>query len=153
MTINSFHGRYRFLSNYYNSPISYEGLTYPTLEAAFQAAKTTDPVLRKQIAEAPHPAEARRLGRRLKLRLNWNAMRVEVMRELLAAKFSNLELASQLIETGDAMLIEGNPWGDTFWGVSGIATGPPASTKSQAATRCFLKSSTSPAQSKCWPKA
>ena len=118
MTINSFHGRYRFLSNYYTSPISYEGLTYPTLEAAFQAAKTTDPALRKQIAEASHPAEARRLGRRLKLRPDWNAMRVEVMRELLAAKFSDPELASQLLETGNATLIEGNPWGDTFWGVS-----------------------------------
>jgi predicted NAD-dependent protein-ADP-ribosyltransferase YbiA (DUF1768 family) len=40
------------------------------------------------------------------------------MRECLVAKFGqNPELMQLLKDTGDSILIEGNSWGDQFWGV------------------------------------
>lgn len=115
--IAGFHGQHRFLSNFFPSPITYEGITYGTLEHAFQAAKTTEPVLRQLVRDAMHPAEARRLGRRVILRAGWNEMREQVMLDLLRIKFSNEELAQQLIDTGIEELIEVNHHHDTFWGV------------------------------------
>lgn len=45
------------------------------------------------------------------------------MWEILRAKFKqHPELAAMLIATGDAELVEGNTWGDTFWGRD-LATG------------------------------
>jgi len=39
------------------------------------------------------------------------------MTDLVRQKFSNPQLAKQLLDTKDFELIEGNTWGDTFWGV------------------------------------
>ena len=38
--IDSFSGEYDFLSNFYNCPVEYEGITYLNSEAAFQAASS-----------------------------------------------------------------------------------------------------------------
>ena len=115
--IDAFIKTNRFLSNFYPCKVTYEGITYPTTEHAFQAAKTLDQSLRKTIANLPQPSEAKKEGRNLQLRPDWEKIKVQVMRELLLLKFSDPELKKKLLATGKEELIEGNWWGDTFWGV------------------------------------
>jgi len=114
--VTSFRDKYRFLSNMSPSSITIEGIRYPTVEHAFQAAKTTDQELRKKIARAANPAEAKRMGRELTLRNDWNDIRVKAMEYILRKKFEDPKLLKQLLETGERELIEGNTWGDKFWG-------------------------------------
>lgn len=115
--IESFSGRYRFLSNFYPCEMDVAGVRYPTLEHAFQAEKTTNMTEREIIRSARTPGQAKALGRRVTLRENWNEIRVDVMRELLTIKFSDKVLRADLLDTEDAELVEGNTWGDVFWGV------------------------------------
>jgi ribA/ribD-fused uncharacterized protein len=125
--IDSFKGEYDWLSNFYpvaifdpNPKNLKSAPIYPTLEHAFQALKFKDIETRRIIADAATPAEARRLGKTLKgIREDWEQVKVEIMEYLLRQKFGQvLQLKQKLINTGDAELIEGNTWGDTFWGVS-----------------------------------
>lgn len=115
--IDSFQGEYEFLSNFYPSPITYEGVEYPTVEHAFQAAKTTDNTLRRVISRLSTPGKAKRAGRSLQLRSGWDDLRLQVMSTLVELKFQDPELRRKLIGTGSARLIEGNHWHDIFWGV------------------------------------
>jgi ribA/ribD-fused uncharacterized protein len=106
-TIEKFDGEYKFLSNYYDSPIEYEGLKYPTVEHAFQAAKSTDPVVREMIATAATPGNAKSFGKKINLRPDWDKIKQSVMLELLLYKFmSSLTLRQKLHNTGEAFLIE-----------------------------------------------
>ncbi len=121
--IDSFDGEWSFLSNFHPSEVHFDGDLYPTVEHAFQAAKTTDPTERAAIRAATTPGRAKRAGRRVALRPGWDDMRIDVMAGLLREKFSDPTLAAALDATGDAELIEGNTWGDTFWGVCrGVGT-------------------------------
>lgn len=115
--IESFRGDHAFLSNFHPSPIVYEGIAYPTVEHAFQAAKTLDVNERRLLAALDSPTKAKRAGRKVKLRDGWNELRVEVMTALVRLKFANPELKASLLATGDAELAEGNNWNDRFWGV------------------------------------
>ena len=115
--IVDFSGEHSFLSNYWPSPIRWEGDDYPTVEHAYQAAKCLDPVARGGIRDAPTPGDARRLGREVSLRPGWQRQRFHVMRQLLEVKFtSDPELRAKLLATEGAVLVEGNTWGDTYWG-------------------------------------
>lgn len=116
--INSFRGEYAFLSNFYNSPVTIDGITYQNAEAAFQAAKSTDDATKLQFSRMSGK-EAQKAGNRIQLRPDWNEIRIQEMRKILGAKFTqNPELLKKLKETEDYELIEGNDWGDVFWGVS-----------------------------------
>src|SRR5574337_1059347 len=115
--IDSFKDKYRFLSNFYPALVELDGSVYPTVEHAFQAAKTLDWDYRERIFYASTPSIAKRIGRQAPLRENWEGIKVDIMKELLVQKFSTFELKSKLLATGDQELIEGNWWGDTFWGV------------------------------------
>ena len=115
--IDSFRGEYRFLSNFYPSEIEYEGRTYPTVEHAYQAAKTTDPEAREQIAAAATPGIAKRLGASVPLRPDWHKLKLSFMFAFVSRKFEDPELRRRLLSTGSECLREGNSWGDTFWGV------------------------------------
>lgn len=111
---------YRFLSNFYPAEVELDGVIYPTVEHAYQAAKSDDPVSREYVRAAPTPAEAKRAGRRLKARKDWDAVKVGIMFVLLLRKFDEgTPLAEKLLATGNRYLEEGNWWGDVFWGVSG----------------------------------
>jgi hypothetical protein len=117
-TIDSFEGEYRFLSNFYFSPLKLGGIIYPTVEHAFQAGKTKDKNERMEISLLNTPGEAKRAGRKVKLREDWEQIKLEVMEFLVRLKFENyLDLKDKLLATGDAELIEGNWWNDRFWGV------------------------------------
>lgn len=118
-TINEFQGDYRFLSNFYHAPLRIIGIPYLNSEAAFQACKTLDTDVRATFSTVD-PATAKKMGRKIELRPNWDdgITKVECMELCLWAKFSmNPELRKKLLATGDAKLIEGNNWGDTYWGV------------------------------------
>ena len=112
-----FDGENEFLSNFYHSPIFYEGIVYPTNEHFFQAMKTLNLKEREAIAAAPTPGVAKRMGRKVQLRSDWEDVKIEVMKKGLELKFRDYELAQKLIDTGDEELIEGNWWNDTYWGV------------------------------------
>ena len=114
--IVEFDGENEFLSNFYPSPILHEGIVYPTNEHFFQAMKTLDPAERKVIANAETPGMAKRMGRTVKLRSDWEQVKVDVMRTGLMLKFSDAKLAQKLIDTGDEELVEGNWWHDQTWG-------------------------------------
>ena len=118
MRIESFRGEYYFLSNFYVAPFrTPRGTLVQTVEHAFQACKTLYLWEREQVLNAATPAAAKQLGRKVTLRPDWNEIRLSVMERLVELKFAqNSELAERLRETGDAHLVEGNTWGDTFWG-------------------------------------
>lgn len=115
--ISSFRNENAFLSNFYPAAVSYKGMEFPTVEHAFQAAKCEDAEVRARFMTVPSAAGAKKLGRRVKLREDWETVKIDIMEELLRQKFTHRELREQLLNTQDAMLIEGNNHGDTFWGV------------------------------------
>lgn len=118
MKIDTFTGKYYFLSNFYFCPIEIDGIKYPTVEHAFQAAKTYIVREKKDIAGQRTPAMAKGIGRKVMLRSDWEQVKVQIMTDLVRRKFTeNKELRAKLIATGNAELAEGNLWKDTFWGV------------------------------------
>lgn len=121
--IKVFDGEYAFLSNFYERKIEYDGITYGSSEAAFQAQKTLDIEERLQFASLT-PMQSKRKGRKVALRPDWEDVKVLTMYKIVLAKFTqNPDLAEKLIATGDEELIEGNYWHDTFWGVcDGVGT-------------------------------
>ena len=114
-TISEFVGEYYFLSNFYSAPVTCFGYTFQNNEAAFQAAKC--PIRMQEFCNL-NPSEAKRLGRRVHLRVDWEDIKDGVMYEVCKAKFfQNPDIACRLINTGTAYLVEGNTWGDRVWGV------------------------------------
>ncbi|HEY3691144.1 MAG TPA: NADAR family protein [Pseudonocardiaceae bacterium] len=115
--VNGFAGDHRFLNNFHEHPIIWDGDDYPSNEASYNAGKTLDPDLRAWIAAAPSPREAKRRGRQIPLRPDWDDLhRYHVMRQVIAAKFADPALAERLLSTGTACLIERNTWHDQIWG-------------------------------------
>lgn len=117
--INEFRGKYYFLSNFYETPVTWNGLTYLNNEAAFQPAKTFSD---RECFTNLDPSSAKKLGRKVQLRSDWENVKDDVMYEICKAKFSqNTELKKRLLSTGNEHLEEGNTWGDKIWGtVNGI---------------------------------
>lgn len=129
--INSFTGEYRFLSNFYPSPFVWRGVAWPTVEHAYQAAKTSsmeddtipESTLMWLLGTRRTAGEAKRWGRSVARRPDWEDVKLSIMKELLQAKFRygvrlfKPSARDLLLATGDAELIEGNDWGDRFWGV------------------------------------
>lgn len=113
--ITTFRDNNFFLSNFYPAPVVYQGVRFENSEAAFQAAKC--PRRMREFCSLS-PSEAKKLGRHVGLRIDWEEVKLGVMYQVCKAKFlQNPDLARKLIDTGDAELIEGNTWGDTVWGV------------------------------------
>lgn len=125
--IASFEGKYRFLSNFYPWVIVDEdGITWPSTEHYYQAAKTDDLLWKLKIINAPMykkdciegQRSVKSLGKSCPMRSNWDDIRLEVMDKALRMKFkADNEMGRMLAETGNAELIEGNTWGDVFFGV------------------------------------
>lgn len=116
--ITSFRGKYDFLSNFYPSPVEFEGVDYPTVEHAYQAAKTPDPDHRQRIRAAKTPKSAKSMGGRIKHPAGWRGYNLQLMQDLILQKFTRYDdLRQRLLATGDAELIEGNTWDDRFFGM------------------------------------
>jgi predicted NAD-dependent protein-ADP-ribosyltransferase YbiA (DUF1768 family) len=115
--ITSFKGEYDWLSNFYpcdvdinvhfDSDNSIYTAHFSNAEAAFQACKCMT-FSEFQKFETLGPSEAKKLGRTVQLRPDWNEARISVMEQTLFNKFSkNIELADKLIDTYPRLLIEG----------------------------------------------
>lgn len=116
--IRNFHGEFEFLSNFADCPIFYLGMNFNSTEAAFQAAKTNEFEERLAIQMCDTPGKAKRLGRRVTLRPDWEQVKDQVMLDLLRLKFTKgSRLADRLDATGQAILVEGTTWHDQYWGV------------------------------------
>ena len=129
--IASFTGEHFFLSNFYEGEFIWRNISFPTAEHAFQYAKVyhmedqkiTD--MRKygdSVINAPTPGKAKYAGRSVRIDVDsWDAQKVVYMREIIHAKFGQVQgISGQLINTGATLLVEGNDWGDTFWGLSKV---------------------------------
>lgn len=116
MDVTEFQGGYRWLSNFWPAQVILDGVIYPSIENAYQAAKK-HPSQRAPFRSCA-PGQAKRLGRVGETRADWEMEKVAVMRALIAQKFApDSELGARLLATEDRKLVEGNTWGDVFWGV------------------------------------
>ena len=108
-----FRGKYAFLSNFYEAPITIEGRRFRCVEAAFQAAKCPQ---RAKEFENLSGSEAKRLGRKVALRSDWEESKLDIMYQLLAAKFAQHPELAEKLKATSGPIIEDNTWGDTYWG-------------------------------------
>lgn len=116
--ISRFEDEYHFLSNFYPCKVELDGVTYPSTEHAYQAAKTIDITERIQF-QTGTAGQAKRNGRKVTVRYDWPIVKLSIMESLLIQKFSYKELGDLLMATGNEMLIEGNNFHDIYWGVCG----------------------------------
>lgn len=118
MPITSFSGKYDFLSNMFVCLlVDMDGAEYRSSEHYYQSHKTLDVRERYLIQTAKTPMNSRTLGKKCELRPDWNDVKDQVMETALRLKFNNEYLRNKLIETYPHDLVEGNHWGDTYWGV------------------------------------
>lgn len=115
-TIKQFKGKYSFLSNFYPCMIYVDGVMYPSVEHAFQASKTEN-LEERRLFRVCSSKDAKNEGKLVTLRANWDTMKLDLMYSLLKQKFSDPHLKASLLSTSGKELIEGNTWGDEFWGV------------------------------------
>lgn len=117
--IDSFRGKNRFLSNFHMTPVTVDGLTYPSSEHAYMAQKCDDPYWKTRCQNPKVTAkDIKKASYTVKLVPNWDNNRLEQMEKVLTAKFTqNDHLQRLLVDTADQELIEGNAHKDTFWGV------------------------------------
>ena len=115
--IDDFHGDFLFLSNFYEHEFWWNGLFWKSSEHAYQASKTLNEAWVTKIQHAKTPGESKKLGRQCPYRDDWDEIKLLTMYRILEAKFEDRRMRQMLLATEDAILIEGNTWGDTFWGV------------------------------------
>lgn len=122
-----FSDEYAFLSNFYVSRhVLFRNDYYKASEHAYQSAKATTEEDRLEIMNAKTARDARKLGKIIEIVDNWDDIKISVMYEVLHSKFSEESLKEALLATGDKHLVEGNTWGDRFWGceeVDGVLIG------------------------------
>jgi ribA/ribD-fused uncharacterized protein len=126
--IDEFNGMYRFLSNFYPCDVGYKGIVYPSVEHFYVALKVnsiqnidgveyTVDEFRNMIVETENPGKVKRIGRKAKIRKDWDSVKLKVMEYGVREKFTkNTKLKEMLLSTGDSELIEGNTWHDNFYG-------------------------------------
>jgi ribA/ribD-fused uncharacterized protein len=115
--IREFQGEYRFLSNFWHCDVMLDGYNYPSVEHAYQASKTRSYDERMMIRGQQTPGQAKRAGKNVTIRREWDEIKMLVMRNLVRQKFQDPELQRLLLATDDQNIVEGNRWGDTFWGM------------------------------------
>jgi len=115
--ITTFRGAYEFLRNPYPARVTdWTGLIYPSVEHAYMACKTNNRTDKEKILNMPW-WEAKKYGRRVQLRLDWDRVKLSIMSDLVSQKFRwHPELQQKLLATGDVQLMEGNSWHDNYWG-------------------------------------
>jgi len=111
--IGPFSGPHRFLSNFFAAPFAFDGETWATAEHAYQAMKARDAQGRARVRAAETPGQAKRLGRKVALRPDWEAVKFDVMEAVVTAKFRDPGLARRLLATGDRPLVEINHWSES----------------------------------------
>jgi hypothetical protein len=132
MKIDSFSGEYRWLSNFWYSPVPDGEVIWPTVEHGYQFYKLPNAEVTLHLVkymtvktfkrgDVPFlhakPSEVKAWGQTIELRRNWDIIRDPVMARLTKIKYKAPDMREKLLATDDAELIEGNTWGDTYWGV------------------------------------
>ncbi len=157
--ITSFDGTWKVLSNFYPCTVWMDEEEYPSVEHAYQASKTVVYRERMAIQAARKPGTAKALGQKVTLREDWTRVKVDVMEKLVEQKFLySRRLADMLVLTRGVHLIEGNDWGDEFWGcvwvrrgqddrtvgayIMGPTLGDIADASRMASTRCLGQQNT-----------
>lgn len=126
--IDKFSEEYRFLSNFYPCIIEFEGIVYPSNEHYYVAMKFNDEQIynnihytveefRIMISEVVNPGRVKKIGQNIKVRDDWDSIKLDIMNFGIREKFKDDDLKNLLLSTGNKKLIEGNVWKDTFWGV------------------------------------
>ena len=114
--INSLTNDYEFLSNFYRAEVEYQGVIYPSAQAAFQASKTLDNEIRKEYTNLT-AAEATLKGNVMAPYLEWEQDKQKIMYKILKSKFSrNQELRTALMKTNTAQITHKNNWHENYWG-------------------------------------
>ena len=116
-TVYEFNGDYSFLSNFHPAPVLLDHRLYPTVEHAYQAAKTFDRAAREEIRFTDRPGDAKRLGKKLELREDWPYVKQSIMLGLVLQKFQRHHLLKEKLLATPGWLEEGNTWGDIEWGI------------------------------------
>lgn len=118
MSIKQFKNEHHFLSNFSNHDINYKGLNFPTVEHFFQAMKSNN--FKNDVnlfLESKEPIEAKKLGKKIELRQDWEHIKDFIMFIGVFKKFNkHQEIKEKLIKTSPQFLIEGNFWHDNYWG-------------------------------------
>lgn len=114
--ITEFRNEYEFLSNKYDAPVTIDGLTYRNAESAYQAQKTVSEAEKKMFLNLDgHYAE--RLGKRIKIRKDWDISKEQILYEILSVKFSEKHLKEKLLSTGEEEIVYSTGPMNLFWGV------------------------------------
>jgi len=114
--ISSFSGEYRWLSNFVPAHVILDGMAYPSVECAYQAAKTL--VISERIPfQKMQSGQAKRAGKYIGMRADWDEVKLDVMTDLCTQKFNQSNYKALLLDTYPEDIIEGNYWHDYFWGV------------------------------------
>ena len=115
--ISEFQGEYRWLSNFAPVSVCQNGVVYPSVEHAYMSAKSDSIDWKMFCKRTKNPGAVKKASRDIQLVANWDAIKVEVMRNCLRDKFLQEPYKTLLLRTGDVHTQEGNRWGDKFWGV------------------------------------
>lgn len=115
--IEQFRGEYRWLSNFHNCKIEFDGYTYPTAEHAFMSAKSNSIEWKEFCSDSRRtPGEVKKAGKKVELIEDWDNKKFDVMKKIQQIKYNQEPFKSLLLKTKDKHIQEGNYWNDLEWG-------------------------------------
>ena len=114
--IEEFQGEWRWLSNFAPVDIKMDGKIYPSVEHAYMSAKSFDPDWKRICQMTVNPGDVKKASRKIKLRSDWEKIKLDVMWDCIDQKFDQEPYKSKLLATGNVYIQEGNRWRDRFWG-------------------------------------
>jgi ribA/ribD-fused uncharacterized protein len=114
--IESFNEENGFLSNFSLVNVTYNNISFPSVENAYQAAKCKYTEDMNEFVNISS-GKAKRKGKLVAIRDDWEDVKISIMEDLIRQKFNQEPYKTKLINTGDVEIQEGNNWGDKFWGI------------------------------------
>mgnify|MGYP002851785871 CR=1 FL=1 len=104
-------------SNFTESQLTYEGVSYTNPEAMFQSMKLLNKEQRKQFSSLS-PATAKKMGRSVSLRDDWEEVKYDCMLQTVLARCEQeVNFSETLKHTGDSFIFEDTTgWHDNEWG-------------------------------------
>ncbi len=118
--IKQFKGQYRFLSNFWDCHVEYDGRVFSSVETAYQYSKCVTQEDKDRMFSTTKPGDSKRLSGKIKVRSDWDDVKLGIMEDLVRQKFTDPTLKKKLLETENLNLQEGNNYRgrvDQFWGV------------------------------------
>lgn len=116
--IKEFQKEYRWLNNFAPVKITLDNIDYYSVEHAYMSAKSDNIEWKKFCSDSENKAgDVKRKSKTLKVKDNWNEIKIQIMRECIKQKFNQEPYKTKLLNTGTEYIQEGNMWNDKFWGV------------------------------------